>query len=187
MTKKETYKICISGGSKGENAKNALDLARQVGEAVAKKGHVLISGATSGVPYAAALAAKKAGGSTIGFSPAGSKIEHAKKYRLPESDKVFDHIIYTEFGYTGRNLMMIRSADATVVIDGRMGTLNEFSSAFEENEVIGVLEGSGGIADEVRRLLEVAKKGRRKVVFGREPVKLIEKVIAKIEEEKKQR
>ncbi|MCJ7792388.1 MAG: hypothetical protein MUP45_00170 [Candidatus Marinimicrobia bacterium] len=178
------YKICISGGSEGKHVQKAYPLARQVGEAVAKKGHILITGATTGVPYEAAKAAKKAGGSNIGFSPAGSEIEHKKKYRLP-NEGIFDHIIYTEAGYAGRNLLMVRSADATIMIDGRVGTLNEFTVAFEENEIVGVLEGSGGTADEVRRILTVAQKGNRKVIFERDPVKLVEKVIERIKKEKR--
>jgi hypothetical protein len=182
---KARYKICISGGSEGENARKAYPLARKVGEEVAKQGHVLITGATNGVPYEAAKAAKKAGGSNIGFSPAGTEVEHRKKFRLPMSPKVFDHIIYTEAGYAGRNLLMVRSADATIMVDGRMGTLNEFTVAFEENEIVGVLEGSGGTADEVRRIVRVAGKGQRKVIFDSDPVMLVEKVIARIKKEKK--
>ena len=181
---KKRYKICISGGSEGKQVQKVYPLARQVGEAVAKNGHILITGATTGVPYEAAKAAKKAGGSNIGFSPAGSEIEHKKKYRLP-NEGLFDHIIYTEAGYAGRNLLMVRSADATIMIDGRVGTLNEFTVAFEENEIVGVLEGSGGTADEVRRILTVAKKGTRKVIFERDPVKLVEKVIERIKKEKR--
>ena len=182
---KNRFKICISGGASGENSQKAYPLARKVGEAVAKDGHVLVTGATSGVPFVAAEAAKKAGGAVIGFSPAGSKKEHTKKYRLPADPKIFDHIIYAEFGYTGRNLLMVRSADATIVIDGRIGTLNEFTSGYEENEIVGVLEGSGGIADEIRRLLAVAKKGQRKVIFDTDPVRLVEKVIERIKKERK--
>jgi uncharacterized protein (TIGR00725 family) len=178
------FKICISGGSEGKQAEKAYPLAREVGKAVAKKGHILITGATTGVPYQAALAAKKAGGSNIGFSPAGSEIEHKKKFRLPD-ENLFDHMIYTEAGYAGRNLLMVRSADATIMIDGRVGTLNEFTVAFEENEIVGVLEGSGGTADEVRRILTVAHKGTRKVIFERDPVKLVERIIERIKKEKK--
>ena len=178
------YKICISGGSEGENARKAYHLARKVGEEIAKRGHVLITGATNGVPYEAAKAAKKIGGSNIGFSPAGTEIEHKQKFRLPMSPKVFDHIIFTEAGYAGRNLLMVRSADATIMIDGRMGTLNEFTAAFEENEIVGVLEDSGGTADEVRRLIRVAGKGQRKVIFDSDPVKLVEKVIERVKKEK---
>lgn len=181
---RKQFKICVSGGAEGENAEKAYPLARKVGEEIAKQGHVLISGATSGIPYHAALAAKKAGGSNIGFSPAGTEVEHKKKFRLPMSPQVFDHIIYTEAGYAGRNLLMVRSSDATIVIDGRMGTLNEFTVAFEENEIVGVLEGSGGVTDEIRHLLKVAGKGYRKVIFDNDPVTLVEKVIARIKKEK---
>lgn len=179
------YKICIVGGSEGENAKRAYPLARKVGEAIAKQGHILITGATEGVPFEAAKAAKAAGGSNIGFSPAGTEIEHKKKFRLPMSPKVFDHIIFTEAGYAGRNLLMVRSADATIMIDGRMGTLNEFTAAYEENEIVGVLEGSGGTANLVRQILAAAKKGKRKVIFDTDPMRLVEKVIARIKKEKK--
>lgn len=178
------YKICIVGGSEGGNAEKAYPLARIMGKEIAKRGHILITGATSGVPFEAAKVAKEMGGSNIGFSPAGTEIEHKKKYRLPMSPKIFDHIIYTEAGYAGRNLLMVRSADATIMIDGRIGTLNEFTAAFEENQVVGVLEGSGGTADLVRRILDVAKKGQRKVIFDSDPVKLVEKVIEKIKKEK---
>lgn len=178
------YKICIVGGSEGENARKAYLLARKVGKEIAKKGHILITGATHGVPFETAKAAKEAGGSNIGFSPAGTEIEHKKKFRLPMDSKIFDHIIYTEAGYAGRNLLMVRSSDATIMIDGRMGTLNEFTAAYEENEIVGVLEGSGGTADLVRRILDAAKKGQRKVIFDSDPVRLVEKVIEKIKKEK---
>lgn len=184
---KKKFKICVSGGEEGKDAEKAYPLARQIGREIAKRGHVLITGATSGVPYEAAKAAKKVGGANIGFSPAGSEAEHKKKYHLPMTPKVFDHIIYAEFGYTGRNLLMVRSSDATIVIDGRIGTLNEFTSAYEENEIVGVLEGSGGIADEIKRILDVAKKGKRKVIFDRDPIQLLDKVIKKIKEEKKKK
>jgi len=182
---KAKYKICVSGGAAGKTAQKAYPLARKVGETVARRGHVLITGATSGVPYEAAKAAKKAGGSNIGFSPASTEIEHRQKYHLPMSPKVFDHIIYTEAGYCGRNLLMVRSADATIIIDGRTGTLNEFTDAFEEYEIVGILEGSGGVADEIRSILEIAGKGWRKAIFDSDPVKLVDKVIAAIKKEKK--
>jgi uncharacterized protein (TIGR00725 family) len=179
------FKICVSGGEEGKNTEAAYPLARKVGQEIAKRGHILITGATTGVPFEAAKAAKEKGGVNIGFSPAGSEIEHQKKYRLPMDPKIFDHLLYAESGYTGRNLLMVRSSDATIIIDGRIGTLNEFTAAFEENEIVGVLEGSGGVADEIRGILEVAKKGKRKVIFDRDPVGLVEKIIERIKKEKK--
>ena len=184
-TRGKKYTICVSGGAEGKNAEKAKALGHQVGRLIAQKGCVLITGATTGVPFEAAKGAKEAGGSIIGFSPAGSEEEHVRKYRLPADKDIFDHIIYAEAGYTGRNLLMIRSSDGTIVIDGRIGTLNEFTSAFEENEVVGVLQGSGGIADEIERLLTIAGKGVRKTIFDHDPEKLVEKVIARIKKEKK--
>ncbi len=185
MTQKIRYKICISGGAKGKNAEKAYPSTRKVAQEIAQKGNILITGATTGVPFEAAKANKKAGGSNIGFSPAGSEIEHKNKFRLPCDPKIFDHIIYAESGYTGRNLLMVRSSDATIIIDGRIGTLNEFTSAFEEDKVIGILEGSGGIADYIRHILDIAKKGYGKVVFSSDPVDLVDKVIKKIKKTKK--
>ena len=182
--KHKKYKICICGGAAGINAEKAYPLARQIGKEIGKRGHVLITGATTGIPYEAAKAAKKEGGSNIGFSPAGSEAEHLRKFRLPMDADVFDHIIFTESGYSGRELLMVRSADATIVIDGRMGTLLEFCIAFEEDEIAGVLEGSGGITDEIRRILQVAKKGNRKVIFESDPVALVDRVIKEIRKEK---
>jgi uncharacterized protein (TIGR00725 family) len=187
MRSKIRYKICISGGSKGENAQKAFPLTRKIAQEIAKRKHILITGATTGVPFEAAKANKEAGGDNIGFSPAGSEVEHQRKFRLPLDPKIFDHIIYTESGYTGRNVLMVRSSDATIIIDGRIGTLNEFTSAFEEDKVIGVLEKSGGIADHIKNILETAQKGYGKVVFSSDPVDLLDKVIEKIKETKKKK
>lgn len=181
------YKICISGGAEGHSAVKAYGLAQIVGREVARRGHILITGATHGVPWEAAAAAKKAGGTTIGFSPAGSEEEHTRKYRLPADNGTYDHIIYAEAGYTGRNMLMVRSSDATICIDGRLGTLNEFTVAFEENEIVGVLEGSGGVTDVIRAILEVADKGHRKVLFETDPIRLVDKVVERITEERAKR
>ena len=179
------YKICISG-SAGKYDPKVAKLAQKVGREIARRGYVVVTGATVGISFEAAKAAKKAGGLVVGFSPAGSEDEHVKKMRLPES-KHFDYVVYTKSGYTGRNLLMVRSCDATIVINGRVGTLNEFTCAYEENEIAGVLEGSGGIADEIRRILEIAKKGKRKVFFERDPIKIVEETIKRIRAEKRKK
>jgi len=171
-------KICISGAAEGYT-REAVEMAKQIGEEIAKRGHVIVTGATHGVPHAAALAAKAAGGVSIGISPAASEEEHTGKYLLP-GDRAFDYVIYTRAGYTGRNLLMVRSCDATIVINGRIGTLNEFTCAFEENEIVGVMENSGGVAGFIKAILQVANKGQRKVFFETDPVKMVEQIIHRI-------
>ncbi len=172
------YKICISGSAAGQSPE-ATKLAAKVGEEIARQGQIVVTGATRGVSFAAAKAAKAAGGIVVGFSPAGSEEEHVRHYRLPEG-KYFDYVVYTKSGYTGRNLLMVRSCDATIVIAGRIGTLNEFTCAYEENEVVGVLEGSGGIADKIRLILAAAEKGERKVFFESDPVTIVSEAIRRV-------
>lgn len=176
------YKIAVSGSAESYT-KEAELAAKAVGEEIAKKGHIIVTGATKGIPHLAAIAAKKAKGVSIGISPAASEAEHKEKYLLP-GDASFDYVIYTKAGYTGRNLLMVRSCDATIVINGRMGTLNEFTCGFEENEIVGVMDGTGGISGLIREILKVANKGQRKVFFENDPVKMVDEVIRRINKEK---
>ena len=100
-------------------------------------------------PVCRAKGAKLAGGIVIGLSPAESKAAHIGTYHLPLD--YHDLIIYTGFGYSGRNLLLTRSADAVITIYGRIGTLNEFTIAFEDKKPQGVLTGTGGTSDELEQ------------------------------------
>ena len=139
------YKICISGSADMSHCpEGTVEKVRELGGLIAKHGIVLVTGATTGVPYEAAKGAKEAGGMVIGFSPAASKASHVKTYHLPVD--YHDVIVYTGFDYSGRNLLLTRAADAIITISGRMGTLNEFTIGFEDKKPQGVLTGTGGLA-----------------------------------------
>jgi uncharacterized protein (TIGR00725 family) len=160
-----------------------LELTKELGRQVIEHGAVLVTGATTGAPYWAAIGAKEAGGFVIGFSPAVSEVEHVKKYKLPVD--YHDIIIYTGFGYSGRNLFLTRSADAVLITCGRMGTVNEFTIAFEDDKPIGVLTGAGWMTDDViKKIIEEAHRGNGKVVYDEDPKKLVEKVIELVKKEK---
>jgi uncharacterized protein (TIGR00725 family) len=178
------FKVCISGAADMTYApKGAIEKAMEVGRQVAKQGAVLVTGATTGIPFWAAKGAKEAGGIVIGLSPAVSKIAHVKTYHLPV--EYHDLIIYTGFDYSGRNLLLIRSSDAVITVFGRVGTLNEFTIAFEDKKPQGVLIGSGGESDELEHILKVAHRGMGKVVFDPDPKSLVEKVLARAREDEK--
>ncbi len=179
------YKICVSGAALTSHcAPEALQAAEELGREIAKRGLVLMTGATTGIPYWAAKGAKAEGGFVIGLSPASSKVHHIKTYQLPTD--YHDLIIYTGFDYAGRNLLLTRSSDAIITLCGRMGTLNEFTIAFEEHKPIGVLEGTGGMADMIRELVEKAHRGPGKIVFSKTPVDLLDKILDLIEAEEKE-
>lgn len=74
-------------------------------------------------------------------------------------------------------MLFIRSTDAVIFICGRIGTLNEFTIAFEDKKPIGVLLGTGGMTGEVDHLLTVARRGRAKIILESDPKKLVEEII----------
>ncbi len=177
------YKICVSGSATTDSCvPGALDKAKELGRQIVLHGGVLVTGATTGIPYWAAIGAKEAGGISIGISPAASELEHVKKYRLPVD--YFDLIMYTGFEYSGRNLLLVRSSDAVIEVCGRIGTLNEFTIAFEDKKPTGILEGTGGTTAMIREIIDVANRGEGKVVYDGDPKTLVEKIIMLIDKEK---
>lgn len=180
------YKVCVSGSAEAEFCPpGTIEKATEIGKLIAEAGMVLVTGATTGMPYYAAKGAKEAGGIVIGLSPAESKAAHVKSYHLPID--YHDLIIYTGFGYSGRNLLLTRSADAIITVYGRIGTLNEFTIAFEDKKPQGVLTETGGTSDELEHILKIAHRGNGKVVFDPDPKSLMEKVIAQIHKEEEKR
>jgi uncharacterized protein (TIGR00725 family) len=147
-------------------------LAGDLGAATARAGCILITGATTGLPDRVAKAFRKNGGFAVGVSPAENHAEHVGRYRLPDDGA--DMIIYTGFGYKGRNVVNVRSADIVIIFGGATGTLNEFTIAYDEGKIIGVLKGSGGVADGLRDIIGICRKPTRgRVIFDADPEKLI--------------
>jgi len=181
FTHKITYSICVSGAADGPTVQGAADMARALGDAIARSGHTILTGATVGLPYYAAAAAKLAGGKSIGFSPAVSLREHLRKYRLPYSS--YDFINFTGMHYVGRDVYLVQSSDAVITIGGRFGSLHEFTSALEANKPCGVLTGSGGTADLISGLIDMLDPARRSlVIFHDNPKELVKLVVEKINE-----
>src|SRR6516162_4137464 len=148
-------------------------LAEELGRAIAQASCILMTGATTGIPHLVAKAFRKQGGFALGVSPAENRREHVERYHLPDDGA--DVIIYTGFGYKGRNVINVRSSDIVVLIGGATGTLNEFTIAYDEGKIIGVLEGSGGVADHIREVINFCKKPTQGlVVFDKDPGKLVE-------------
>ena len=170
------YQICVSGAAKGVSVEAGHELAAEIGVAIAKAGHALMTGATTGLPNYAAQGYKKAGGKmSLGLSPASTKVEHVLKYRLPTED--YDAILYTGLHYGGRDALLINSADAVITIGGRLGTLHEFTIAAETHTPIGILEGAGGISAQIEELLKLLPNAKPElVIFEEDPDKLIAKL-----------
>jgi hypothetical protein len=175
------YSICVSGAASGPTIASSKKLAIELGQEIAKKGQTIVTGATVGLPFFAAAAAKKLGGKSIGFSPAISLREHLRKYRLPF--ECYDFINFTGLNYVGRDLYLVQSSDAVITVGGRFGSLHEFTSALEDNKPCGVLLGSGGTADWIPKLMESLEPPHRDlVIYSHDPADLVDQIIKKLDE-----
>lgn len=96
-----------------------LDAAEEVGRLLARAGAVLICGGRGGIMQAVARGAALAGGLTIGILPGGSASEANPYITIP---------LPTGMG-EGRNVLVVRSADAVIAIGGEWGTLSEIALA----------------------------------------------------------
>jgi uncharacterized protein (TIGR00725 family) len=148
------------------------ETAERLGAAIATQGCSLVTGATTGLPDMVSRAARRHGGLTVGISPAASAVEHVERFKYPLD--AADVMIYTGFGLKGRNVVNVRSSDIVIIFGGGMGTLNEFTIAYDEGKVIGILEGTGGMADHLREVVNRAQKQTAAhLVFASEPERLI--------------
>ncbi len=101
-----------------------LARAEEVGALIARRGAALICGGLTGVMEAACKGAKAEGGLTVGVLPT---------IRKADANPYVDVVVATGMG-TARNVIIVRSADALIAVDGRYGTLSEISHAFEQGK-----------------------------------------------------
>ncbi len=178
------YSICVSGAAAGKSVERACGLAYQLGLQIAKQGHVTTTGATVGLPLYAARGSKDGGGMSIGFSPAASFRDHVHRYRLPIG--YFDYINFTGMNYIGRDIHLVLSSEALITVGGRVGSLHEFTTALEAHMPCGVLLGSGGLADQIPKLLEnLEVPPSSQVIFDTDPERLVSKIVAILDEDNK--
>jgi len=179
----EKLKICVSGAAEtGHCGIDALDKAKELGREIARQGAILITGATTGFPLWAAMGAKEAGGISIGFSPAASETEHVEVFKLPID--YMDLIVYTGFGYPGRDLLLTRSADAVICGCGRIGTIHEFTVAFEDGKVLGIFEGPWEMGNQLKDIIAKGNRPYDKIAVGDDPKKIVADVITLIKNSK---
>jgi uncharacterized protein (TIGR00725 family) len=155
------------------------EVAESLGRAIVDQDCTLITGETTGLPDLVTQAVRKHRGFTVGISPAHSFEEHQERYGFPQQGS--DVVIYTGFGYKGRNVINIRSSDIVVIFRGGIGTLNEFTIAYDEGKIIGILEGTGGVADHVGEIVHtLAKKTQAALCFERDAVQLLTRCLAEL-------
>ncbi len=171
------FKICVSGARETSSCGfDSLEIAEKLGQEIAQHDCVLTVGAVTGFPLWVAKGAKEEGGMTIGFSPAANESEHQSVYRLGTSH--LDMVVYTGFGLAGCDLLLLRSSDAVIFGCGRIGSIHEFTVAFQEKKPIGILQGSWDTDELLRDILaRDIERDHDTIVFDTDPRRLLEQVI----------
>jgi hypothetical protein len=113
----------------GKTTPETYDLARKVGYELARRGVTVVCGGMGGVMEGACRGAKEAGGTTVCILPGNSRRDANRYVDIP---------VVTGLG-EGRNVIVVKSAQAVIAIRGRYGTLSEIAFALLQNiPVIGL-------------------------------------------------
>lgn len=100
---------------------DAVEWAETIGRGLAESGAVVVCGGLGGVMAAACRGAASAGGTTIGLLPGLDRAE---------ANPWVGVAVPTGLG-EGRNLLVVRAADAVVAVGGAYGTLAEIALALK--------------------------------------------------------
>lgn len=180
----QKFVIGVFGSAGGSELDKLKENAHIIGNAIALRSCILATGGCPGLPHEAAMAAYQVGGTVVGFSPAMNADEHINRFKFPIEPYAL--MVYTGMEKKGRNVISIRTCDATIFISGRTGTLNEFTIAYDEateKHVIGLLAGSGGAVDEyiIPLIKTTEKKGKAEIIINNDPRLLVEMVYEKLQ------
>ena len=148
--------VAVGGG--GEADAEACRLAEEVGRELARRGAVVVTGGLGGVMDAACRGAKAEAGVTIGILPTADRAD---------ANPWVDVALPTGLG-EGRNLLVVRAADAVVAVAGEFGTLSEIALALQAGTPV------VGLAT-----WELSRGGRpvEAVVVAASPVEAVEKAM----------
>jgi len=165
-----------------EGRERVYEIVVRLGKKIAAAACVLITGELDGIPGRVVEVHRQHGGLSVGISPAHSAVEHAALYDTPPCPSTV--VIYSGFGFKGRNVIAVRSADIVILVSGGIGTLNEFTIAYDEGKVIGLLQGTGGAADVAQTLLATlpVRSTGAVVIADSDPEQLIDRCLAQLYE-----
>lgn len=183
------YKIGVFGSAEDIDS-SVLKKAKELGKILGNNNVIVITGATSGLPYFISKQAHTYGAKIWGF--AAEKDAQSMKKSQPDHDlSMYSRLIYIpkNFPFASdlqvcrkyRNVISTANCDAGIIISGRWGSMNEFTNLHDYGKVIGILTKTGGIADELPDLYtKIKKKSKAKVLFNDSPKQLVEKIIEEL-------
>lgn len=189
--KKATYKLGVFGSAAGDFSK-IHEIILDLGKKLAESKVVVVAGAYKGLPFEVCQAVANHQGE-IWLFPPYSNLEKLKLSAPGVDFSIYKNIVFIPESYEFkenlkisqkyRNVITCATVDAGIIISGRWGTLNEFTNLTDMGKIVGVLTGTGGIADEVQNLTEkINKPGSGEVISEGDPIKLVDRIIAALQE-----
>lgn len=148
-------KILIVGSWKKEDCAICEKEAEQVGKILAERGHILISGAGTGMSEIVVSSYKQNKGKKyIAYLPSRKEMEKVGEKIGPKPDE----IIETNVDYPERNIIMVKSCDAVIALHGGLGTLTEIIHAAKDyNKKVSVID-KGWLPAIIRQIPELSEK-----------------------------
>jgi uncharacterized protein (TIGR00725 family) len=116
--------IGVIGANRPDRA--TYQLAEEVGREIAKSGAALVCGGLGGVMEAVCKGARDGDGLTIGIIPSDFRDDANRYVQIP---------IVTGMGI-GRNVMLVKTADAVIAVGGGFGTLSEIAHALNIGKTV---------------------------------------------------
>jgi uncharacterized protein (TIGR00725 family) len=177
-------KIAIFSSWKKEVPEKYRIITENIAQYLVSKGVTVVTGGCTGIPSVVIEKAYELGGTTIGYFPNTGEHDH---FTIEGNhDPKFYNERYFVRGFTARSLAMIKNVDGAIVLNGRIGTLSEFGIAVEEGLPLAVIEGTGGVTDELQRLTKLVHKEfpNNEVIFEKDYKKAIDSLIKKYEVQK---
>lgn len=168
-------KLAILGSASNIVSAENENLCKEAGEYLAQKKITVVTGGSHGIPGFVVKSAFEAGAETEVYSPD----EDVEQHNLRPDNLSLKYFKNHKFipGFTARSLEMMKNVDSVLVINGRIGTLSEFTIALEEGLNIGIIKGTGGIADHLEYIISIAKKEfKNKIIFDTDYKTVIDKL-----------
>ena len=177
-------RIVIIGQGSEPLKNDVLKKAKRIGELLAENHCELFTGGSNGYPYEAVKGCHEKEGETVGISPAVNEEEHHEEYGFPTEG--FTRLEFTGKGIPERNYDLIEKAEAIILVGGKIGTLNEFTLAYHKGKIIGILEGSGGIANMIQEIATVCAKNNTEsnetenIIYSESPDEIVSLVLERL-------
>ncbi len=126
--RRKPFVVGVMGGH--EAPPEILEDARRIGEAIANRGHVLLTGGGDGVMKAASQGAFKAGGLVLAVLPS-DRVRPLAGY----PNEFVDIAIQTGMA-DARNVINAKTPHVMIAIDGGWGTVSEIAHALRNDTLV---------------------------------------------------